>query len=220
MKYTLLKNDWRDIKHPHKNERIRVYRLWYLETVSVEVNGKVYTIEANSPGGFLQSTINMDDKNLSLVLNNSIVFGQAITRNCVIRDSAAIFDDAFLENCEVFGHAKIFGKTNAKRSLFRDNTNIGGVLHIEDSYFANSSNVSGICKIFNTKMHTGARISGQSEVDGCILHDTVEITGMSKIRNCILNERAFVKNEVLENQSITETIELYAIKQKGDLFPH
>lgn len=213
---TLLKNDYKDFFHPHiQNKKVRVYRLYYLE----DVENKFGSVKANTVGGYLESESNFDLENPSIILNQGMVFGQAITRNSMIKDYSAVFDETVLDTCESFGKSRIFGKTKANNSIFRDNCSIGGILTIKSSYFSNSVNVSGLCKIFNCKMYVGSRISGQSDVYDTTLTDTSEITGVSRIRNCVLTGRTVLKNEHLENQSISEDIELNILSQKGDLFP-
>lgn len=222
MKYEILRNDHRTFQHPHNNSIVKVHRIIYIKDFvwTSPITDRQVFIKSGDLGGFIQSQNNLSHDDTSVVQNNAFVFGSAVLKNTLIRDTAMMFDNAEIDQCEIFGNATIFGKLKAKDCIFRDKCNVGGLIDMQRCYVTNAAQISGIGKIFDTAMYGGSMITGQMNVYDCELTDVSEISGVSTVRNCRLSGRAVLKNAKFENQSFSETISLGITQQDGDLFPH
>ena len=217
MKYEILKGDYKTFLHPHTGSPVRVFRIWYIKTFTWinPFTDQEIIIHADSPGGFIQSQVNLDHNDTSAILNNAIVFGNATLSNSILRDTSSVFDSSNVTDSEIFGAARIFGKTRANLCIFRDTCNVGGILELEKCYIANSANIAGACKVTNTEMFNGSIIRGQSTVNSCSLYDVSEISGVSNVKNMILRGNTLVKN----SNVYKDEINLRVFTVDGDLFP-
>jgi NDP-sugar pyrophosphorylase family protein len=222
MKYDILENDYRSFLHPHTEQPVRVYRVYYTEDFEWQnpFTDSIVYIKNGTIGGYIQSEINLSQTDNSIVLNTAVVFGNATITNTIVRDNATVFDNAAAEHCEIFGYSRIFGKTNAKYSIFRDHCNVGGILELEQCYISNSTQISGVCKLHSTEMYNGSVIRGQCTVRNSTLLDVSEISGVSTVINCKLSGRGILQNGKFVNQTVSERVILNSIIKDGDLFPH
>lgn len=205
-KYQLLKHDYLDIVHPVTKNNVRIFRIISLRHIENPFHGH---IPAESIGGYVQSTANLDMEDDSWLFHTSKAFGNArISLNTIMYDSSAAFDNATIGGSIVRDYSKIFEDAKVLSSVLEGRCTISGKSNVNASSIYNSCLVDGYATVIETTMKDGSMVRGSAKISKSTLVDTCEIGGTANIINCNVGGRYVCMHGQHTNESLFDDIEL------------
>ena len=207
MKYQLLTNDSIQFKHPKRELPIKLYRIFALTDIEINIKGFRTTVKSGTVGGYIQKENNLPQNDCSWVFHNAKVFDNAKLSNSIVRDEAWVFENSELSGSAACKKSHIWGECTLKDTWVDDNVDVHGTCTLTNTEVRNSSVVCGRSIVKNSKMFNGCRIYN-SQVADTKMFDVSEIKDGSVVENCILKGRTVISNKIVKNESRQEDIEL------------
>jgi ADP-glucose pyrophosphorylase len=213
-KYTILQNDYLDIKHPITRKTVRLYRILSLMEFT---NPHCGIVPIHSTGGFVESEKNLSYTDSSWILNTAKVFDEARAEsNTLVKEQAAIFENANVDNSIVSGYSRVYGRATVKDSIVSDKVNIHGFVSVKNSTVENGSIVNGGARVSRCIISDGCFVHGDAMLENCMLSDTVELFGNVSLINCTADGRYIGKEGKFTNSHLGRDIELNVTSGKSE----
>lgn len=201
-KYEILKTDYLTWKHPRKGLPVKLYRIVALKTFSC----LGMTIKEGEIGGYIQNEKNLSQEDNSWVAQTAKVFDNVTLLNSYVTNDAQVFENSTLENVKVTDKVRIFGTNKIVNAEIYNNVDVENA-EIHNSILRNWSVACNKAVLNGVEMSGGSRIS-DSNVTNSQLTEQAEVKSKSQILNCNFGGRTVISNKKLENQTLSETIEL------------
>lgn len=214
-KYTILQNDYLDIKHPSTRKTVRVYRV--LSIVEFE-NPHCGIVPIYTTGGYIESEKNLSYTDSSWVMNTSKVFDDArVELNTLVKEQAAVFESANVKNSIISGYSRVHGRSAVTDSIVSGKVNVNGFVNIKSSTIENGSMISEGAKLNRCIVSDGCFIHGDAVAEKCVFSDTVELLGGISLINCTANGRYVGKDGKFMNSHLGVDLELNVTTGKSDV---
>jgi ADP-glucose pyrophosphorylase len=203
LKYQILKNDTITHKHPKKGLPVKLYRIIALETFSVQG----HTIREQEIGGYIQSEKNLDQYDNSWVSQFGKVYDNVILKDSFVGHDAQVFENAQITNSKITGKVRVWGTAKITNSELKNNVDVFDDAELTNCIMDNWTVACKGARILTTEMYGGSRISN-SYVERSVLNDQAEVKTGSHVVGCHLSGRTVISKQKIENQTLSEQIEL------------
>ena len=180
-----------------------MYRVIALKTFSVQGQ----TVREQEIGGYIQSEKNLDQFDDSWVSQYGKVYDNVVLQNSFVGHDAQVFENAKIVNSKVTGKVRVWGTAQVTNSELKNNADVFDDAELTNCIMDNWTVACKGAKVLTTEMYGGSRISN-STVERSVLNDVSEVKTGSHVVGCHLSGRTVISNKKIENQTLSEQIEL------------